>query len=1256
MMQVLMVNKFLVVIRSIFIIVITINQTMFVGASANKVSRHLRSMLRLPSSRQLYTKSNMRFSGAGGNSPRSAFVACIERTKFPPPKVTHHHRFSPTSSSEHHSQIIIHPYTSSAIPSVATEYSHSIITDELNDSQKEATLRPRYSITRVIAGPGAGKTKVLTCRIAHLLLDNNDRYDDGNRHNNREGILAVTFTKKAAMEMETRLTDLLSSVVSESESNSNDEIMSTSTGIATGDEPILEQGEYVQYGNADPNDANNVDDAHARRLLRQTTVGTFHSVCSKIMRKFGKELGELPSVRQCIGVVNSSGVQLTQEGIQTTQNIGDEEQFGGINGLSSSLTLDGSFNILDQSDQLRLLKDILKEHNIELSSPAASSRGKGNDIRPITVLNAISLLNTEEAISSTQNKDSEADKMSRKVRQIATQIRIPFQKAKYTQNSVDFDDLILLSRELLLQHSEIREVLHNRWRHILVDEFQDTSQVQLDLVRLLTTNSLFVVGDGDQSIYSWRGASPESMTSDFELAFQDRKNGWEGLLKQDICLTQYLERLCGSSASAPKDNTLEVTSVFLMENYRSTSNIVRAAQRIISTSESNNRDSAQDSMRRDMKPMRGNGPSPRVLACKDGKAEANFVVTTINSMVESGDLSPASTVAMIYRTNAQSRLLEEACVEHNLRYVVRGSSGTFYKRAEIQDCMSFMKIMYNARDRSAWARAVKAPSRGIGEASLQEFFSYCDAITANYQELQSYDSPPTPLDVLISLTPRGDGDTSEIGRLVPPNNFMSTRSLNRFIPFASTMRSLKEKAHVQSVSQFLMSVIDDLNLKSHFDTISKTREEYEDRIGNVMELVRAAQRYQDEGPCLVLSEEELESPLGDFLDDVALIADIAPDEVEDGNGRIVANLMTIHSSKGMEFDAVFLVGNEEGTFPTQKAISEGEGSVELSEERRLCYVAMTRAKTHLVLTWRREVSYFAGAAFKTKDADRSRFLRILVSKQGSGKKPSSSRSTALGQSSQGQTKNRKKDLISKTKRELLSEANAYLKTNSITGLRPKPKQRQVRKQPLSNDTNTATKRGFHTTATIEADPTTGLRPKQRSQLSSMKSDSTVTRGLHTAVNSDTDAPKKLWNDWEPSDEKKPINTTPKIRQRMNIKPSSQNTAAGTRRNGHRREIDLPRRRELSMPPPPNGVQNGIQRNKSRNDFAGELPPDGMDSTLFFPVGSAVKHKFHGKGIVQDPPKADYAEFAEKMLVRVKFLDGDGEWDLPMESVAHTFDN
>ena len=873
---------------------------MIVGVSAN-FSRQWRSTIRFNSRRKISVRSTNDYQNCSGKNNYSAFAACSKRrTKILSTKFGHQSRLQPMSPTQ--KPQILHMSTIAPV-----EYSHSILTDELNDSQKEATLRPRYSITRVVAGPGAGKTKVLTCRIAHLLLDNDDATsnddDDGYRRCNREGILAVTFTKKAAMEMETRLNDLLSSVVSES--LPSDEGMAP-TGISTGDEAMLQQGEFVQYGNADPTDGNSVDDAYARSLLRQATVGTFHSVCSKILRKFGRELGELPSVRQCIGIRNSSGAQITQEGVQG-QSSNEEEQ----SVLSSALTLDGSFNILDQSDQLRLLKDVLKEHNIQLSSPAATSGGKGNDIRPITVLNAISLLNTEEALSSTQRgpkNEEESDKMSRKVRQIATQIRIPFQKAKYSQNSVDFDDLILLTRELLLQHPEVREMLHSRWRHVLVDEFQDTSQVQLELVRLLTTNSLFVVGDGDQSIYSWRGASPESMTSDFELAFHDRRHGWEGLIQQDISLKQYLDRICSSRVTAelPENATLEVQSVYLMENYRSTTNIVRAAQRIISASESNDKESTQDTMRRDMKPMRGNGPSPRVLACKDGKKEANFVVTTINSMVEKGDLTPSSTVAMIYRTNAQSRLLEEACVEQNLRYVVRGSSGTFYKRAEIQDCMSFLKIMYNARDRSAWARAVKAPSRGIGEASLQEFFNYCDAVTTAYLEAQGNEiSPPTPLDVLMSLVPRGDGEKSEMSAFVPPNSCMSTRSMNRFIPFASSMKSLKEKAHEQNVSEFLMSLIEDLNLRSHFDTISKTREEYEDRVGNVMELVRAANRYDDFGPCLVINEEELESPLGNFLDDVALIADIAPDdEADDGNGRIVANLMTIHSSKGMEFDAV----------------------------------------------------------------------------------------------------------------------------------------------------------------------------------------------------------------------------------------------------------------------------------------------------------------------------------------------------------------
>jgi len=1165
-----------------------------------------------------------------------------------------------------------------SLPTASTSTSTNIIIDELNPSQREATLRPRYSITRVIAGPGAGskyllcffflslgyikplllypmyltfyifvtslfkETKVLTCRIAHLLLNHHQPINSSSssgfdyNNNNREGILAVTFTKKAAMEMERRLSDLLSSAIQHEQQQNEEQQheqmneVPSSIGIATSHDDFIEeyevnvqQGEFVQYGNApldinsngETDEESNVDRL-SRQYMRQTTVGTFHSVCSKILRKFGKELGNLPSVRSSLGITNASGASVAQEGIQTAASENDE-------GTSNNIlieTLDGSYNILDQSDQLRLLKEVLEKNNIQLKSPSPSSGGnRNNDIRPITVLNAISLLNTRDATEGTtplsggrSNNDDDdiSSKMSRKVYKIATTVQKPFQKAKYFQNAVDFDDLILLTRELLLNHPNIREVLHRQWRHILVDEFQDTSNIQLDLVRLLTTNSLFVVGDGDQSIYSWRGASPESM-SDFELAFHGRKTGWEGLLptSDNGNLIKYLENITEEKCS---ENSLEVKSVYLMENYRSTTNIVKAAQRIISTSDKKSikdDNNTQENIRRDMKPMRGTGPSPRVLACKDAKAEAKFVVKTINSMVESGDISPSSTVAMIYRTNAQSRLLEEACVEQNLRYVVRGSSGTFYKRAEIQDCMSFLKIMYNARDRSAWSRAVKAPSRGIGPTSLNEFFRYCDVVTEKYAETaSSRDELPTPLDVMISIGSANDS----MGMLVSPIEILSTRSMNRFIPFASSLSSLKKKAEALPVSDFLLAVIDDLALKSHFDSISKTRDEYEDRLNNVMELVRAAERYKEDGPCISqVSEDGLqESPLGNFLDDVALIADLTPDESDsegDARGRVVANLMTIHSAKGLEFDAVFLVGNEEGTFPTQRAISEGEGSIELSEERRLCYVAMTRAKTHLMLTWRREVSYFAGAAFKTRDGDRSRFLDALVSKpsQGGRTKNISSRKT---------TSKRAKNIGSTTKRELHTEANRYLNNNQ--------------------------------------------------------------RELHT-VSNNRPSNKSTWGEWEPSTHKRTIQQTPSIRSMHNnaiedmhkIRPaSSQQRNQPLKKNSDRRQV-MPSIRSqerlndnrVSSRPPSNRVNrtqkmpNQILTKRTSSpieDLRSDAPPDNMDSTIFFPIDSRVKHKLHGDGVVLTPPKGD-AEFIDKMLVRVQF-ENNMEWDLTMDVLAHRY--
>ena len=278
---------------------------------------------------------------------------------------------------------------------------------------------------------------------------------------------------------------------------------------------------------------------------------------------------------------------------------------------------------------------------------------------------------------------------------------------------------------------------------------------------------------------------------------------------------------------------------------------------------------------------------------------ASFVVKEINKMCEDGTISPTSTVAIIYRTNAQSRALEEACVANNLQYLVRGSVGTFYSRAEIKDSLCFLKWIYNGRDQSAMTRAFKTPSRGLGDVSIREFMSYCSEVENQLQN-NDYSITTTPLDILISLT-------NSNSPFIPPDGIISKRTMNKLLPFATQMKKIKEKAKSQTVSELLGTIIETLDLKSHFDSISKTSEEFADRWANVNELRGASERYSNDGPCLtqkkVSVDEETEmvemSPLGSFLDDVSLLSDVegTSEEENDGERRLVANLMTIHASK-----------------------------------------------------------------------------------------------------------------------------------------------------------------------------------------------------------------------------------------------------------------------------------------------------------------------------------------------------------------------
>jgi len=341
----------------------------------------------------------------------------------------------------------------------------SPILRDLNPSQIEAVTQPLEAITRVVAGPGSGKTRVLTSRIAHVL-----------EKDNRNRVLGVTFTRKAAGEMQQRLHNLL--LETAASSTTNDDIVDGEDGSAS------------PYP----------------RGIDRVTLGTFHSISAKMLRWNGDRLSSLPSVVR------------------------------DMTGSRNPTVLDGSFAIIDEGDQLRLLRECLEDAGIDL--------GKAN-LKPRPVMTALSecrelssrgvdpLQHIASAMSS--SKRGENTPRVSKAMEVAAKVYYLYREKILSRNCLDFNDLMYLARELLINHPDVRESLQRRWTHVLVDEFQDTSRTQMDLVKLLTSSSLLVVGDADQSIYSWRGAHVGSL-SDFEGEF-------EGFLG-------------------------EVTTIYLMENYR----------------------------------------------------------------------------------------------------------------------------------------------------------------------------------------------------------------------------------------------------------------------------------------------------------------------------------------------------------------------------------------------------------------------------------------------------------------------------------------------------------------------------------------------------------------------------------------------------------------------------------------------------------------------------------------------------------------
>ena len=606
------------------------------------------------------------------------------------------------------------------------------ILDSLNDAQREGVTAPLQPIL-VLAGAGSGKTRVLVHRAAWLVQVENV---------SPQGIVAVTFTNKAAGEMRARIETLLGTP--------------------------------------------------ARGLW----IGTFHGIAHRLLRLHWREAG------------------LVQ-----------------------------SFSIMDSEDQLRLVRRLLK--NLELDDTKWVPKEiqwfingqKDEGLRP-------------------QHLDDEGDPHRRQF------IRLYelYQEACEKAGLVDFAELLLRAHELWRDHPQLLEHYQHRFRHLLVDEFQDTNAIQYAWLRLLAgeTGLPFVVGDDDQSIYRWRGARMEHILR-FEKDFPGTK------------------------------------VVRLEQNYRSTGNILNAANALIANNTARMGKTLWTSGRE--------GECLKVYSAFNERDEAEFVINRIRSWVDQGNLRREA--AILYRSNAQSRVFEECLLNAGMPYRVYGGL-RFFERAEIKDALAYLRLLENREDDPSFERIVNMPARGIGARSLDALRAYAQANATSMWQAAG---------ALIN-----DG-------LVKRTAQALFRFLDLIEKLAGDMRELELHEQVDHV-------IHHSGLIEHYR--KEKGERGEARVENLEELVSAARGFE-------VDEDTPLTPLGSFLSHAALEAGEGQGEAWDD----CVQLMTLHSAKGLEFPLVFMCGMEDGLFPHQRSVGDTNG---LEEERRLCYVGITRAMEQLYLT------------------------------------------------------------------------------------------------------------------------------------------------------------------------------------------------------------------------------------------------------------------------------------------------------------------
>ena len=601
----------------------------------------------------------------------------------------------------------------------------------LNNAQKEAVLYLDGPLL-IVAGAGSGKTKVLTSRIAHIIKEKKAFPNQ---------ILSVTFTNKAAKEMQNRVSSILGS---------------GAVGL--------------------------------------NWLGTFHSICAKLLRKHASAVG-----------------------------------------------LTSNFTIIDTDDQTRLIKNICKSENIDIKQLA-----------PKYILSII---------DRWKNKGYYPNEVIINQKDIYEKTVLPlykiYQKKLLDLNACDFGDLILHTVKMLEKNLDIREIYSNNFKYILVDEYQDTNFIQSKWLNLLSEkyNNICCVGDDDQSIYSWRGAEIKNFL-EFDQVYKNSK------------------------------------IIRLEENYRSTQNILSVASNLIENN--------QNRVGKTLKTTMEQGELIKLNCFKNGKDEAIGISDEIEKKLKK-DFS-FNNIAILVRAIFQTREFEERFLKIGLPYRILGGT-KFYERAEIKDCVAYLRLIHQAKDDFAFDRIVNNPKRSIGESTIKIIHEYAK------KNVISLEISSKKLIELNLIKPK-----TKIG-------------LNSFLSLMDKWRNdlnIKKINHVK----LLQLVLDE----SGYSAMLKNKKDIdnENRLENIKELLSAMKEFDD---------------LENFLEHVALATSVD----QNWEGEKI-NMMTMHGSKGLEFDVVFLPGWEEGLFPHQKSIEE-KGQSGLEEERRLAYVGITRAKKKALISF-----------------------------------------------------------------------------------------------------------------------------------------------------------------------------------------------------------------------------------------------------------------------------------------------------------------